>query len=209
MLAHEIGLARNSAAVAQVLLDGPVVRVACARANNEPFLLMTGAGFDARVVGALDQHWKSRVGKFAYAGPVLAALARPMDRLQVLVDGRAYSASWAVICNARHYGGRFLLARHAGIYRRGLQAVLFKAGNRGALAGQLISLVLGELDRRTTRSGDVEMLACSRASITSQPPVPTQLDGDCFGTTPLEVDAGCCEVGLIVPSPAGAPASSR
>jgi diacylglycerol kinase family enzyme len=43
------------------------------------------------------------------------------------------------------------------------------------------------------------MVSCSQATITSQRPVPTQLDGDVFGTTPLEVDAGSSEVALIVP----------
>ena len=195
VLAHEIGLAPNATAVARVLRGGPVVKVACARANGEPFLLMTGAGFDARVVGALDHRLKSRVGKFAYAGPVLGALVRRMDRLEVLIDGQAHSASWAVVTNARHYGGRFVLTRKAGIQQRGLEAILFKANNPGVLARQLISLAMGQLDARA----DVEMLHCSRATIISRYPVPTQLDGDAFGTTPLEVDAGSCEVRLIVP----------
>jgi diacylglycerol kinase family enzyme len=177
--------------------------VACARANGEPFLLMTGAGFDARVVGALDQRWKSRIGKFAYAGPVLAQLVRPLDRLHVLIDGKSHSASWAVIANARHYGGPFVLARKAGIQRRGLHAILFKARHTGVLAGQLLSLALGGLDARAARGSDIEMLPCARARITSPRPVPTQLDGDCFGTTPVEVDEGSCELALIVPAAGG------
>ena len=51
VLAHEIGLAATAGAVAPMLLDGPIATVACAQANAEPFLLMVGAGFDARVLG--------------------------------------------------------------------------------------------------------------------------------------------------------------
>ena len=58
---------------------------------------------------------------------------------------------------------------------------------------------MGQLDVRAARHGDVAMVPCSQATITSQRPVPTQLDGDVFGTTPLEVDAGTSEVALIVP----------
>jgi diacylglycerol kinase family enzyme len=43
------------------------------------------------------------------------------------------------------------------------------------------------------------MLPCARASIRAQHPVPTQIDGDAFGTTPLEVAAGTAELQLIVP----------
>jgi diacylglycerol kinase (ATP) len=199
VLAHEIGLIADAAAVVRMLFDGPRVRVVCARANGEPFLLMTGAGFDARVLAALDQRWKGRVGKIAYAGPLLGALVRPLDQLRVLLDGRSHSASWVVISNARHYAGRFVLAQRGGIQRRGLVAVMFRANSRGALAGQLMSLALGRLDARAARAGDVELVSCRNATITSGHPVPTQLDGDVFGTTPLHVDAGCSEVGLIVP----------
>ena len=202
VLAHEIGLAATAGAVAPMLLDGPIATVACAKANDEPFLLMVGAGFDARVLGALDQRLKSRVGKMAYAGPLLGALIRPVDTLNVTVDGHRHAASWVVIANARHYGGRFVLAPRTGIQERGLEAILFKARSRAVLAGQLMSLAVGRLGPRATQLGDVEMLPCSRVTITAHEPVPTQIDGDVFGTTPLEVDAGTAQVRLIVPGTA-------
>src|SRR5262245_36381779 len=199
VLAHEIGLAATPGAVVPMLLEGPAVTVACAQANAEPFLLMVGAGFDARVLAALDQRLKSRVGKMAYARPLLGALIRPVDTLSVTVDGHRHTASWVVVANARHYGGRFVLAPRAGILERGLEAILFKATNRAVLAGQLMSLAAGRLGPRAMRGRDVEMLACSRVTVTAHEPVLTQLDGDVFGTTPLEVDAGAAEVRLIVP----------
>ena len=58
------------------------------------------------------------------------------------------------------------------------------------LLGQLMSLAAGRLGPRAAQGGDVEMLPCSRVTITAHQPVPTQIDGDVFGTTPLEVDAG-------------------
>jgi YegS/Rv2252/BmrU family lipid kinase len=199
VLAHEIGLAATPAAVASALLEGPISKVACAEANGETFLLMVGAGFDARVLSSLDQRLKSRVGKMAYAGPLLGALIRPADTLSVTIDGQHRSASWVVIANARHYGGRFLLAPRAGILERGLEAILFKSRSRTVLLGQLMSLAAGRLAPRTGHSGDVEMLRCSRVSITAHDAVPAQIDGDVLGTTPLEISAGTAELNLIVP----------
>jgi diacylglycerol kinase (ATP) len=200
VLAHEIGLARTPQAVCRMLLEGPVVRVACARANGEPFLLMAGIGFDGRVVGALDQRLKSRIGKAAYMAPVLGALVRPVDRLALSIDGRTHVASWAVISNARHYGGRFVMAPRAGIRERGLEAVLFKANHAGVLAGQLLSLVTGRLDTRSKSGSDIEMVRCAHVVVTTHHPVPAQIDGDAFGSTPIEIAAGDEEVNLIVPS---------
>jgi diacylglycerol kinase (ATP) len=200
VLAHEIGLALNAGAITRMLLHGPCMSVMCARANTEPFLLMAGAGFDGRVIAALDHRFKSYVGKAAYAGPILGALVRPVDVLTVTLDGSRHEASWVVISNARHYGGRFVLAPHTGIQERGLQAVLFKATNRAVLMGQVLSLVMGRLDRRAAIRGDVEMLPCTSATITAHRPVPTQIDGDPFGSTPLEIESGSAVLNLIVPA---------
>ena len=35
--------------------------------------------------------------------------------------------------------------------------------------------------------------------MTAQHPVPTQIDGDAFGSTPLEIEAGAADLRLIVP----------
>ncbi|KAB2919120.1 MAG: hypothetical protein F9K29_06850 [Hyphomicrobiaceae bacterium] len=203
VLAHEIGLAPRPEVVAHVLLTGPTARIACAQANGEPFLLMAGAGFDARVVAALDQRFKSRLGKIAYAGPLLGALAQPMDRLTVTIDARAHQASWAVVANARCYGGGFIMAPRTSVRQRGLQAILFRARSRTMLLSQLMSLVRGDLDARATAGGDIAMLPCSHVSITAPRPVPVQIDGDVFGTTPLVVEEGTGELDLIVPGAPG------
>jgi diacylglycerol kinase family enzyme len=200
VLAHEIGLAPEVRIIADMLLNGPVIRAVCARANHEPFLLMAGAGFDGRVIAALDHRLKSHVGKAAYAGPMIGALAHPVDTLTVTIDGTPHEASWAVISNARHYGGNFVMARRTGIQERGLQAILFKAKNRAVLVSQLMALAMGMLDSRSARHGDVEMLPCLLAQVTAQNPVPTQIDGDAFGSTPLEIEAGSADLHLLVPS---------
>ena len=200
VLAQEIGLKATPELVCQLLCDGPDVPIACARANGEPFLLMAGAGFDARVVGGLNHTLKSRIGKVAYAGPVLEALRQPIDTLSVTIDNRCYDASWVVIANARHYAGRFELALRTGIQQRGLEAVLFKARSRTVLMGQLLSLLRGRLNARAGKYGDVATYTCSHVKVSAPGPVPVQVDGDPFGATPLEVEAGSDLIRLIVPA---------
>jgi diacylglycerol kinase family enzyme len=204
VLAHEIGLKPTADAVARTLLQGTTIEVACASANGEPFLLMAGAGFDARVLTDLDQRTKSLVGKLAYAAPLLGGLFRPLDTLSVAVDGQTCQANWVVIANSCHYGGGFVLTERTGIHQRGLVAILFKARTRTALAGMLTSLARGRLEEHAAR-GHVEILPCSQATITSDTPVPVQIDGDVVGSTPLTIDAGSSHVRLIVPpgSPRG------
>jgi diacylglycerol kinase family enzyme len=198
VLAHEIGLKPEPNAIARMLLQGPVVEIACARANGEPFLLMAGAGFDAHILSSLDQRAKGLLGKLAYGIPLIGALSHPLDTLSVTVDQRAHQASWAVVANARHYGGGFVLAPRARIHQRGLEAILFKARSRTALMSMLMSLASGRLAERAAK-GDVEILSCTHVAISAPRPVPVQIDGDVIGSTPLEIDSGSAAVQLIVP----------
>lgn len=195
VLAHEIGLPREAEGLARVLREGPAVPLEGARANGEPFYLMAGAGFDGEVVRRLDMPTKRRVGKLAYATPLLRTLALPLPVLDVTVDGASHRASWVIVANARCYGGSFVLAPGTHMASGDLLAILVKTRSRAALAGKLMTLPLGRL----TRQPGVEAVRCHRVTITSQAPVATQVDGDPFGATPLVIETGGAPLTLIVP----------
>lgn len=202
VLAHEIGLPRDAGTLARILLVGAAAPIETATANGELFLLMAGVGLDGRIVGALDHGLKNRIGKLAYLRPALGAVLRGGDRLEVSIDGVAHEAGWAVIANARCYGGAFAMAPRTGIDRPGLQAVLFHGDRLGSRIAQLLALARDRLDSRARALGaDVSMHPCTRVRITSAEPVPTQLDGDAFASTPLVIEFGGPEVLLIRPAP--------
>lgn len=200
VLANEIGLQRTPEAVAAMLLAGPTLPVTVGRANGEPFLLMASAGLDARVLQQLDPALKSRIGKAAYGPATMRALMHPPDSLRVRIDETTHHATWAIIANARHYGGAFVLTRATNVTQRGLVAVLFKSPSRARLLSQLLSLARGRLEPRAARVGDVVLVPCDHAVITSDAEAPTQLDGDVFGTTPLTVATTSDVVRLVVPA---------
>lgn len=197
VLAREIGLCRDPGALAAALLSGPAVSVLAPTANGEVFLLMAGAGFDGRIIQALNPLAKGRIGKLAYLGPLLSALKGPADKFDVLLDGRPHQANWVVLAKARHYGGSFVIAERAGLHAPGLRAVLFNAPDRGALMASLLALATGRL--ATCRH--VAVVECARAEIRAQTMAPVQIDGDAFGTTPLIVEAQGHRVSLIMPVP--------
>jgi diacylglycerol kinase family enzyme len=200
VLAHEIGLERTPEAVADVLVQGKIVPIWAPTANGELFLLMAGAGFDGRVIETLSHPIKGRIGKLAYAGPLAGALMQPMDALEVTVDGTMHRASWAVIANARHYGGSFVIAEGASIHEPELKAVLFKGTKRSALLSSLVALATGRL----ATCPHVAFVSCTRAEIRSRTAIPVQVDGDAFGGTPLVVEANGQRVNLIMPAAASA-----
>jgi diacylglycerol kinase family enzyme len=194
VLACEAGLPRLPHAIAALLTEGEIRPVPVGTANGEPFLLMVGAGFDGRVIAALDHGLKSRVGKLAYAPPVLQALVPPASPLVVTLDGARHYATWAVITKSRCYGGRFVIAEAGGVEKPGLLAVLIDAMNPFELAGTLAAGTLA-------RQRNVRVIPCAEATIEAVEPVPVQIDGDAFGSTPVTIAANQGHVPMILPPP--------
>jgi diacylglycerol kinase family enzyme len=64
-----------------------------------------------------------------------------------------------------------------------------------AFVRQLTALVAGRL----AADRDTCVLPCHRVSVRSAAPVSVQIDGDPFGTTPLDVREGGADLRLIVP----------
>jgi diacylglycerol kinase (ATP) len=201
VLAHELGLPRAPQAIAAMLRDGSTVDIDLSSANGEPFLLMAGAGFDGRIVANLNQSFKQRFARAAYGPATLAALRAPLDRLHVTIDGTIHSCAWAIVTSATRYGGAFQLTRRTSIRAPGLVAMLFRPRTRAELVAQAVALARGDLDRRAALDPDwVTAIPCAAADIRADTPVPAQIDGDQFGTTPLQIRAGAGRVALIVPA---------
>lgn len=196
VLAHEIGLALDATAVANCLTGGRIAEVPMSCANGQPFLLMAGAGFDGRVIAHLDWRLRRRLGKLAYVWPVVRALASGPDQLRIRVDGAEHSASWAVATAVRHYAGAFVLAPEARLEEPALHVVLFKSQGRISMIGQLIIAALGLAGWRR----DIVLASVRDVEIEADRPVPVQIDGEPFGSTPVSISAGGQSLHLIVPS---------
>lgn len=194
VMATEIGAPSHPDAIAAMLMTGPIVEIESASANGAPFLLMAGAGFDARILGRLNLAAKRRVGKLAYAAPTLAVLSRLQAPFQVRVDGAEHEACWIVATNARHYAGRFVISPSADVRRPGLHAVLLAPKGRIGMADALVRLALG---RHDGVSG-LTIVPARRIEVASAQPI--QADGDYLGSGPLLVESGGPRLALIVPA---------
>lgn len=199
VMRHEIGLSSRSSLIAHTLLEGPEIPVRGGLINGAPFLLMAGAGFDGRIVAALNQKSKRVFGRLAYGAPLLRTLGAGVDHLDVEVDGVPYNASWVIVTNAAHYGGSFLLTRDTQLGAGQLVAVIVTGATRRALLGASLALALGRLGRVETRPQGILSIPCNRVRISSQRPVPVEVDGDDAGTTPVEITSEGPLVRLIVP----------
>jgi diacylglycerol kinase family enzyme len=196
VLAEEVGLSRSPARIAATLRHGPVVTTAGARANGEPFYLMAGIGFDGETVRRLDLKTKQKWGKPAYTRPVLTALTGAEPRLHVVADGgRETEAGWVLVANARRYGGSFKLSKHAGLHHPGLVVYLLPRGGIARRLAHLTALGMGAIERLP----GIAIWPATEVTVTSDFPAAVQIDGDRFGTAPVEIKWGEPKLALIVP----------
>jgi diacylglycerol kinase (ATP) len=200
VLAHELGLRRTADAVADMLIFGTERIVYGALANDEPFYLMAGVGFDGHVIATLSQRLKRLTGQAAYAPAVLSVLQRPVDDLAIEIDGAHHTANWLIAANGRYYGGRFVAAPTASIFSPGLKAVLVRAANRRQLVMRLVQLGSGQAGVcEGVDIVDARRIVVTSGKAVARQSVACQIDGDGFGTTPLVIDANGPQVRVIVP----------
>lgn len=198
VLANEIAMPRKAAEIAEVLMTGPVMKVAGAEAGANPFFLMAGAGFDGEVVAALNLRLKRRVGKLAYILPILRTLMKRPQPFAVKVDGRDLKATWVVAANGRNYAGAFVLAPEAQLSRPGLHAILFSARSR---TGRLIELLAVSMGLHARLPG-VKVLACDGVELDA-PGLAVQVDGDPVAVSPVTIRSADSALRLIVPQAYG------
>ncbi|MEP6994524.1 MAG: diacylglycerol kinase family protein, partial [Acidobacteriota bacterium] len=126
VLAREMQIPLDFSAAEELLLSGIPSEVRFAHADSRPFLLWAGAGLDARVMGKLNlkvKRWLGRTGIALTAIPEFLRYEFP--RLEVLIDGIAHEATFAVVCRASRIAGEWIIAPDARLDGEVLDVMLF------------------------------------------------------------------------------------
>lgn len=120
VLARELKLPFAAEQAAAVIVQGTTRRIHIGCAINERtgekryFFLMAGIGLDASIVNRVRPRLKRRVGEAAFWVSGLGHLAswQPVP-FQVEVNGETFTATFAAIGNAAHYGGNLAITPRA------------------------------------------------------------------------------------------------
>jgi diacylglycerol kinase (ATP) len=199
LMALALGLPRDPAAAAALLCRGQAQRFDVGLAGRCPFLMMVSAGVDARALAALDQRFKSRLGKSAvflqgvrewwrYGYPAIAATA----------DGEPLPpATFLSVCNIPYYGGAYRMAPGARSDDRRLELVTFHGRGRAATFGFIAGLLRG----RHTRRADVAVRSVEEVTFNVPAASAMQLDGDAAAEGPA-VHVRLAAESLLVLAPA-------
>ena len=151
------------------------------------FLLMAGIGFDAKVIEDTSLRLKFVLRDFAYVLRSLqnAIVHRGTQLTLSFDDGTRYSnVAWlSMVGNAASYAWAIRFTEHAQLDDGQLDVCLFPFANKMVSVQQVMQLLMGQHVER----GTAQYWKCKTVRVESEPPVPVQLDGDEWGTTPLEL----------------------
>ncbi|PQV64521.1 lipid kinase, YegS/Rv2252/BmrU family [Abditibacterium utsteinense] len=151
------------------------------------FLLMAGLGFDAKVIEDTSLRLKFVLRDFAYALRSLqnAVVHRGTQVTLTFPDGTVHSTlSWILMAgNAASYAWAIKFTENARLDDGMLDLCLFPFENKMVSIQQVMQLLMGQHVER----GSAYYAKTTSVKIESTPPIPVQLDGDEWGTTPLEL----------------------
>lgn len=197
VLAAEIGLRIDAAAVAAAIASGPVRPVAMGRVNGRRFAMMAGIGFDAHVVEHVSLPLKRATGKLAYIAEMLSRMRAYRPTLyEVCIDGRVHRAASAIIAKGHFYGGRFVCAPAARLDSPDLHVCLFGRAGRVQIVRYAAALALGALHRLP----DVTIVPARHVEVLGPAGEPVQGDGDTLARLPAAVDVLPDDLRLVMPA---------
>lgn len=184
------------------IASGKVVDVDLGLVGDNYFVNVVSAGLSVGVTHALSPGLKKRAGRFAYPlasvkaflthKPFTARLSFPDgDRSELELDRVLQVA----VGNGRFYGGGNLISPDAHIDDHALDAYVIQLGRHRDLAGVA----------RYFRSGDfiqqdnVTQLTTQRMVVTTDPPLPLNVDGEIVAHAPQEITMARNALKVLVP----------
>lgn len=202
VFAMETGIGRRMVRAAREHQDCVPVRVALGRlsASGAPprhFLLMAGAGLDAKIVHLVKPRWKNLLGKVSYWLGGFSQLGRALDEFDVHMNGRVHRASFALFSRVKNYGGDLEIARHADLLSDDLAVVLF-AGRSSIpylnyFGGVLLNRLAGMRGVTLAHATEVELRP--RGGVHAA----IQLDGEAYGFVPAHLEIVPDALTLLLP----------
>ena len=197
VLPLSLGLPLHPQDAARCLAGAAVRELDVGLCGPEPFLMLTSAGLDARVLLRINPRLKRRLGRLAFVPTTLREWwAYGYPSIELSADGRPLSGTFVAVCNVAHYGGRWQLAPHASPHDRRLDLVLFQGSGRAATLGFALDLARG----RHLQRDDVRVLCVEQVTLLGLGGAGLQVDGDALPlTTPVTVRLAPERLRVLVP----------
>ncbi len=200
VLARELGIPRDPERALSLVPQRKLQKIHLGRGGRGQagryFHLMAGIGFDGDVISRTSQHMKKSLGMAAYWLVAHVSLLKyPMTPFELSLEGEVHQGTFAVIGNARNYGGALHLTPKASVQENCLDVCLFTS----QLRWRYLLYLWGVLSGRHLRYPDVLYRKVQHLKVSSDRPVPIQMDGELIGQSPMEFSSSSEGLQVVVP----------
>jgi diacylglycerol kinase (ATP) len=199
VLARELRLPLDPIRALQTALKRTVRHVDLGLLNSaipRRFLFVAGIGFDALAASWVPSGLKKKLGMAAYAIAIVECLrSYSFPEFRIVADGRAFTATSCLACNAKSYGGGLLFCPDAKMDDGLLDILVLQGVHRLALAGFLIHAWFG----KPATYPWVHRLKTKSLKIEGPSEVLIQVDGELAGGLPADICLADTRFPLIIP----------
>lgn len=204
VFALEVGIPQDPLEACKVILKANVKKLDIGKITmgNKAcyFISMAGIGFDAEVVQRVNSKLKNLLGVGAYIirGVYDFVKYNPPPFYIQRDNGSLEKSFLAIICNAKHYGGRFTITPEAEITDGYLDICLLKNHRRRKLLPFIFGVVTNHphlKSKNTTRFKAKKI----RIHPSTEKSLPIQIDGDPGGSLPAEFEVYPHALNMILP----------
>jgi YegS/Rv2252/BmrU family lipid kinase len=185
MMARELAIPGDVERLVDLIEAGTERRIDVGRVGDACFLAVVGVGFDAMVTEVIARRRRGALGYRGYLLPILrAALRYRRPSLRVALDGRPpLACGFVIVSKIARYGGVMRLSDRARVDSGALEVCVVEPAN----ACHLIFLAPFALTGTLHRAPGVRLESARTVRVEATEAVPVEVDGDYFGTTPLEI----------------------
>ena len=149
ILQIETKIPKNAEFIAKVLIAGDTKKISLSKVNDQFFFLMTGIGFDGKIVASIDTRIKKYLGKIIFALKGFQHfLFLENNKMEILIDDKRTEADWILSMNSKYYAGPHEVTKTTDIFQNGLVTYIFKDLTRVKILYYLfLILFYGDLSR--------------------------------------------------------------
>lgn len=196
VMAEELSLTDDPSQCAQIILNKKMRFLDMGLIEKRRFLLFVSVGFDALVTKEVLYSKTKLKGYWRFAIPILTALYHyKAPHLSIRIDNKqSVTGGLILVSNSRTYGGIFTITDKARCDSRLFNICIVPDGRIPSLSRYFLYALIGKV----SKIKKIRFLTAKEIEITSSEPVPVQIDGDYWGTTPLQIKLSSTQVPVFV-----------
>lgn len=187
VFAVELGIPINALEKAwEIIMNGEVryldLPICSSEGVERCFVQLAGVGLDAEVVRRTTRESKKALGPLSYLLSLAQVAGQKPPPITIKShDGVLRTGSFVLLGNGRFYGGPFTMFRQGSPMDGLLDVLVFQSQSPWDLLRYMHAILIGQ----HTELKDVEYLQTSYLELSSEEPVPYELDGEMVGYLPL------------------------